>query len=49
MNQIDNLSYQSQMDGLIVPGCIIITLAMTSALKWLIKPTYVFMFDICSS
>jgi hypothetical protein len=49
MNQIDNWSYQSQMDGLIVPGCIIITVAMTSALKWLIKHTYVFMFDICSS
>ena len=49
MNQIGNVSYQSQMDGLIVPGGIIIPVARASALTWLIKHAYVFMFDICSS
>ena len=49
MNQIDNLSYQSQMDGLIVPGGIIIPVARASALLCLIKHTYEFMLEIFSS
>jgi hypothetical protein len=33
MNQIDNLSYQSQMDGLIATGGIIITVSRASIYK----------------